>query len=121
MDQMEDVPMVPLASHELQMMDSVITGYLGYLKRQKVSARQDAEKIKRLGMLQKKLKGMLAQGSVGAKEPISFEEVEDFTKAITAFINIVAMLVPASRERNGVIQDLRALREKIAVLRASFN
>jgi hypothetical protein len=114
------VPHLPLGPHDLQALEAVTRGYLGYLRKAgPASAKQQAQ-IRALQGIQARLAPLLAPGaSLTVHIPLTREELTALQEAVRGFVTLLRQMVPPSEQRDGVIASLEHLHQALAGMLAS--
>jgi hypothetical protein len=113
-----DVPLLPISWDDLKAVESVLKGYLAYVRNTVPEGAKRERQIHTLQGLYERVVRLLAKGE-GALL-FSAEELMALKEAISGFAALIMWMVPQSSERDGVIESLQGLYGQFARMLAPF-
>ena len=113
----EAVPHVTLHPNDIIVLESVVKGYLAFLRRGiPLSKKRDAQ-VRTLQQLRQRFIA-LTHADHAQRElsciPLTADEIQALDDALCGFNMLVRQMVPASRERNETLRDVENLRHQVA-------
>ncbi len=117
------IPQLPIGLGDLQAIESVIQGYLVYLKKSVPSSPKRSMQLRVLQNLQMRLKTSLSSDLQREASHIllTLDELTALKDALLGFNKLIDEIVPPSQQRDEVIQSLVGLRQGVIDMLASHS
>lgn len=119
-ERVDTIPHLRLGRHDMTSLCQVVATYLAYLRKEVPPSRQRHEQIQALQRVQAMLLRAQTQKS---KEEVAVllrhDELEALCAAMGGFVRLVRQMIPASAERDDVIQALQKIHAQLRAMRSS--
>jgi uncharacterized protein Smg (DUF494 family) len=109
-EQWSSIPQATVSPGDVQALESMVMGYLAYLRKTNPSAKQSQIRVLE-GVCQR-----LAHHSEGILVPFTREELDALEDAMAGFVMVMRQVLPLSKEREEVIESIQGLYQHLAVL-----
>ena len=110
-----ELPVLPIGFNDLAALRSIISGYLAYLRRTAEQSPQRQTHMHLLESVYQRLTGISSQ-TLEARIFLTVPEVEALNTALLGFADFVRQKVPASTERDDILQTLEQLRQSLLTM-----
>ncbi len=117
-DQGNKVPQVRVGLGDIQALLSMLTGYLTYLRKAVPPSPRRETQIRTLEGLRRRLAGLLAAPRREEETPIwlTQQEIRVLDEALSGFVQVVCVLVPASSLRDETLREIDRFRDMLRVM-----
>ena len=105
------LPQVKLAANDIQVVDTVLMGYMGYLRNASLR-RQTVQRIQELEDVRVRLLFLLCGGEKNAVL-LTLDDIRCIREAMMTFVKVTRQMVPQSNERDKTLETVNALRKHI--------
>ena len=114
-DQGNKVPQVRVGLGDIQVLLSMLTGYLTYLRKAVLPSPRRETRIRMLEGLQRRLAALLT--SPRRTEETQFwltrQETWALDEALSGFVQVVRVIIPASSERDETLREIEGFRDML--------
>lgn len=119
--EVENIPRLRLGPHDMIPLCQVVTAYLAYLRREVPPSGQRHRQIQALQRVQAMLtRAQTHQNREEIAVLLRHDELEALCAAIGGFVNLVRQMIPASAERDDVIQVLQEIHAQLRAMQSSY-
>ena len=94
----DDVPCVPLSFNELSAIDSVLHGYLAFLRGVVPPSEERNEQLRAFYGLRGRLAVILSSRCGESVMPVTFDEAKAIQEAMVGFVEITRQVVPTDKQ-----------------------
>ena len=110
-----NVPTMRISMDELQVIQSALSGYSGYLLSAGKLSSAQRQRLARMQDVQKKLTHLLrqAQSAVSLADELTFDDMEVASDAVAGFLHATSRRVPRSAQRDAILLNLRVLWQRL--------
>ena len=117
------IPISPFSSNELHALESVISGFLAFVRGTTPPSHSREVQIGILEDLRPRLANAVATGTLDHEQliPLTLAEIQILEEACRRFIQLVNEMIPRSPERDGVIGDLQGIQRRFTTMLASHH
>ncbi|HLJ36266.1 MAG TPA: hypothetical protein VKU38_21590 [Ktedonobacteraceae bacterium] len=110
----EPVPQITLHPNEIIVLESVVKGYLAFLRHGMPPSKKRDGQIRTLQRVQQHLIPLAHAQREQRYFPLTADEIQALDDALRSFVLLVRRMVPASRERDETLRDVENLRQQLA-------
>src|SRR5713226_6656659 len=117
-DQGNKVPQVRVGLGDIQALLSMLTGYLAYLRKAVLPSPRRETQLRTLEGLQRRLAALLTAPRQDEDTPIwlTRQEIQALNEALSGFVQVVCVLVPASSLRDETLREIDRFRDMLRVM-----
>ena len=117
-DQGNKVPQVRVGLGDIQALLSMLAGYLTYLRKAVPPSPRREMQIRTLEGLRRRLAALLAGSRREEEIPIwlTRQEIRALDEALSGFMQVVRVLMPASSARNETLREIEGFRDMLRVM-----
>jgi len=97
---------------------SMLTGYLAYLRKAVLPSPRRETQLRTLEGLQRRLAALLTASRQDEDTPIwlTQQEIRALDEALSGFVQVVRMMIPASSERDETLREIEGFRDMLRVM-----
>jgi hypothetical protein len=108
----ESIPLLPLGFHDLQAIENILSGNIGYLRNMTPLASQTVTRIQMLEDIRARIQ-LLRFGGDGKTTMVSEGDILVIREAMLTFVQVTRRLVPQSPERDETLKRVGLLRKHL--------
>lgn len=113
-----NLPTIQVSEQDVYAIEQALQGYSGYVLSAGKLTPEQQQCVARMRVVQDKLAQNMRQVRSGhaITDGFAFEDIEVMADALAGFVHAISRRVPKSSEREGVLADLRLLRQRLEKL-----